>query len=189
MSYTVTVRNDSRYWDGYELIHTWLVLTDENDKHTGFGYFPASDAGTNGAVDDSEKLWDRHYTESVTLEISFEQYEQLIKNIGIFKHSPPDYKVIPNDKFYNCTVAADAILKSAGINYLDGVQTPYGVAGRIKGFSVDLSFADKKGGNERPVTLLEGGMGALTTSPEMNTGDKTGEYCQHRNKIIHFIVC
>ncbi|WP_142467492.1 hypothetical protein, partial [Klebsiella spallanzanii] len=78
MSYTVTIRNDSRYWDGYGLIHTWLVITDENGEHTGFSYFPAPDAGTNGAVDDSDELWGRHYTESVTLEISFEQYEQLI---------------------------------------------------------------------------------------------------------------
>ncbi|HAT1603872.1 TPA: hypothetical protein I8Y23_000144 [Raoultella planticola] len=59
----------------------------------------------------------------------------MAKAISKFEKSSPLYDLIPDGdgSDFNCTTAASFILKSAGIDFLDSVQSPFGVAAKING--------------------------------------------------------
>lgn len=150
MSYSVTVKNDAQFCNGHGIVHTWLVLKAPGEKEIHFGFSPKNGMeyyNVEGVIDKEDYLKTRNHSESITFDIDQKQYQAMTSAINDFTTTVPTYDLLPdtdsNDD-YNCTKAADAILQSGGINFLDGVQSPFGVAGRINGFAsgicpIDLS--------------------------------------------------
>ncbi len=137
MSYTVTIKNDSLFTNGQGAVHTWLELSDGSSKVVYFGFTP-TDLGyfnNKGSLDGDDYLKQRVSSEQLTIEITAEQYGSMDGAISDFKESPPLYDLIPDGdgSDFNCTTAASFILKSAGIDFLDSVQSPFGVAAKING--------------------------------------------------------
>nr|WP_159465623.1 calcium-binding protein [Scandinavium goeteborgense] len=137
MKKTITIKNDASFVNGDGVVHTWLVLNDGKGGSRNFGFTPKKASGyfnVEGELDKKEYLDTRNYSQSLTIEISAEQYSKIFYAIQISTDNLPMYDLIPDGNGgddFNCTTAADYILKSAGIHILDGVQSPFGVAGRI----------------------------------------------------------
>ncbi|EMX4958199.1 hypothetical protein AAG778_003348 [Raoultella planticola] len=137
MSYTVTIKNDSLFTNGQGAVHTWLELSDGSSKVIYFGFTP-TDLGyfnNKGLLDGDNYLKQRISSEQLTIGITAEQYGSMAEAISKFKNFPPLYDLIPDGdgSDFNCTTAASFILKSAGIDFLDSVQSPFGVAAKING--------------------------------------------------------
>ncbi|QFG76746.1 hypothetical protein DMB90_12020 [Raoultella planticola] len=97
---------------------------------TDLGYF-----NNKGSLDGDNYLKQRISSEQLTIGITAEQYGSMAEAISKFKNFPPLYDLIPDGdgSDFNCTTAASFILKSAGIDFLDSVQSPFGVAAKING--------------------------------------------------------
>ncbi|EPP8467996.1 TPA: hypothetical protein ACTXAV_003331 [Raoultella planticola] len=137
MSYTVTVKNDSLLTNGQGSVHTWLELSDGSSNVVYFGFTPSGFGYFNktGILDEKNYLKQRVSSEQLTIGITAEQYGSMAEAISKFKTSPPLYDLIPDGdgSDFNCTTAASFILKSAGIDFLGSVQSPFGVAAKING--------------------------------------------------------
>lgn len=73
-------------------------------------------------------------TEKITINITRNQYDRIINNAAHFYDNHPLYDLTPdNEGDYNCVTAARALLQSAGIDYLNNIQTPFGVKYKIHG--------------------------------------------------------
>jgi len=148
MKYTVTIKNDSEFFNGEGIVHTWLEFNKPGES-TGkevteyFGFSPKNDLeyfNVEGAFDKAEYLKNSAYSESKTFEMTKEQYERMKEEIGSFNGIAPVYDIMPDDSSdsdYNCTKIADQILESAGIDYLSGIESPFGVANKINGVETD----------------------------------------------------
>ncbi|VFS92170.1 Uncharacterised protein [Raoultella planticola] len=135
MPYTVTIKNDSLFTNGQGAIHTWLELSDGSSDVVYFGFTP-TDLGyfnNKGSLDSGDYLKQRVSSEQLTIGITAEQYGSMAKAISKFEKSSPLYDLIPDGdgSDFNCTTAASFILKSAGIDFLDSVQSPFGVAAKL----------------------------------------------------------
>ncbi|WP_318392003.1 calcium-binding protein [Enterobacter sp.] len=147
MSYTVTIKNDSQFHNGHGIVHTWIELNSSGDETKYYGFSPKNGLeyfNVDRVFDKDDYLKKREYSESKTLEITKEQYDAMVAEGNRLKGLESTYDLMPDDTSgsdYNCTVVADHILQSGGIDFLDGVQSPFGVAGRINGISADTSGA------------------------------------------------
>ncbi|MFB5643397.1 calcium-binding protein, partial [Kluyvera ascorbata] len=144
MTYSVTIKNDAQFSNGKGIVHTWLEINDGSSEVIYFGFSPKNtDSGyfnVPGIADKKVYLQDRNYSQEKRIDISKEQYDAMVAQAQYFSDNPPMYDLIPDknsDSDYNCTTAADAVLQAGGVEFLDGVQSPFGVAGRIDGISID----------------------------------------------------
>ncbi|HAD9381739.1 TPA: hypothetical protein IAU40_004437, partial [Salmonella enterica subsp. enterica serovar Albany] len=144
MGYQVTIKNDSKPFnntaEGY--VHTWLELDDGqgNKKYFGFtpedGWFAGNITGKDvvAKVEVDDDLKGRIPTESKTIPLSEAQYQSMRDMINSFPNHNYSYDITPDgDGDYNCTTAVDKVLQSGGVDYLNGLQTPFGVSDLING--------------------------------------------------------
>lgn len=138
MPYSVTIKNDSSLVDRIGFVHTWLTLNIPGA--TKYFSFSNSDGlsligfDSPGKSSVEEHLKKRPPTEDHTINITEIQYVVLNKEFDDFYKRNPNYDLTPdNEGDYNCVTASRAILQAAGIHYLDGIQTPFGVKYKIKG--------------------------------------------------------
>lgn len=143
MSYTVTILNDAGLFDFKKTIHTWLKFDGPGTASVYFSFansdtksFIGFDSNGRSSIDDSLKK--RKSTEKRTLTISKRQYNILVRQVTKFYNDRPQYDLTPEgDGDYSCVTAAAEILRRAGIYYLNDVQSPFGVANKIRdGFDV-----------------------------------------------------
>lgn len=145
-NYKVTVKNDASVRDGQGAVHTWLVVTEPGGKTRTISYtLGAGGAVTNEQAGsfDNEAQRERKPTEEVTFNITQEQAQAMIKRWGELEKTPPNYDALPDgDGDGNCVTVASDILKAGGVDYLVGIQDPYGVENKIEGSSPWMSLGD-----------------------------------------------
>ncbi|GEM_PF-1684585 len=182
MGYTVTIKNDAEFCNGENIVHTWLVFTDPTGEEKTFGFSPKDHAGyfnVEGAIDKDNYLAKRNYSQSKTFDVTKQQFDQMISAKDSFSDTPKVYDLLPDNSSgndYNCTTAADSILKAAGITFLDGVQSPFGVAGRIDGSAMDscpVNLSDNVGWQDILSPFLAPFTKAITADYAFTLGDKT----------------
>ncbi|MBJ3591875.1 hypothetical protein JGC56_12125 [Salmonella enterica subsp. enterica serovar Saintpaul] len=145
MFYTVTIKNDAEFSNGHGIVHTWLELNSPENGVEYFGFSPKNDFeyfNVEGEVDEDNYLKTRGFSESITLEITKAQYEAMADEINNISKIPLVYDLMPDDNSgsdYNCTTMARHILESGNVDFLSGVQSPFGVAGRINGIAADVN--------------------------------------------------
>ncbi|MFK3661946.1 hypothetical protein ACI2I2_15735, partial [Scandinavium sp. NPDC088450] len=172
MKNTITIKNDSSFTNGDGVVHTWLILNSDGKETLRFGFTPSEGNGyfnVEGEVDIDDYLRTRNFSQSLTLEISDEQYDKISNSIDVFSSNIPMYDLIPDGNGgsdFNCTTAVDFILKSAGIDILDGVQSPFGVAGRID----SLAFSHSSNYDDFPIIDITASFNTFESAIDTSMG-------------------
>ena len=142
--YYVIIKNDtSILLDGHGFIHTWMEIHGPKGaiKYVSFGA-DVKDAFADkpGHFDGEEKVKDRPCSQQKLIPLTEEGYELIIAKIKELEDSKPRYDMGPDDGEYgnglgdednNCITICDIVLQAGGINYLKGIQTPYGLRAKI----------------------------------------------------------
>ena len=145
MEYSVTIKNDSRFSNGDGIVHTWLEFNATGEDAQYFGFSPQKGSGyfnVNGDIDEEGYLGKRNFSESITLKITKEQYDKMLDTAKKISENIPLYDLMPDSDHgpdYNCTTMANYVLESGDVYFLSGVQSPFGVAGRISGIAGDVT--------------------------------------------------
>lgn len=155
--YSVTIMNDSDYLDGQGLVHTWLVFNNGNNDVKYFSFentyaaaIPSIAIGNeaSGKCTDESDIKHKRPTESLTIPITEEQYNQLIEASRVFCSDPPNYELKPSfsaqvhlrlwflKDVFNCVTASNKILQAARIGFLTLADTPSVVKQRINNGSI-----------------------------------------------------
>lgn len=156
--------NDSSLLDRQGAIHTWLTFNNGNSVTKYFSFenqYAVSIVGialgqkVGGICAEDNKIKDRTPTESLTIPITEEQYNQLIDASQKFCANPPNYDLqpypetkhfiqlsIPNDVF-NCVTASSKILLAANINILALAFSPREVKERITTGKIEFNTPNK----------------------------------------------
>lgn len=133
----VTVMNDASLTDGQGAVHTWLIIgcpgtspivfSFSNSDNTSLVGFDSP--GKSSAADMST----RTPSEKHTIGITTNQYNVLKREVNTFYDHHPKYDLTPdNEGDFNCVTAARTLLQLASIDYLNNIQTPFGVKQKIR---------------------------------------------------------
>ena len=133
--------NYSSLWDRIGFVHTWIKYDGEDGRTKYFSFSAGTTLDTAGNIlfdiDNvglitNDKMQDRVPTTQISIEITEQQYNNLIINIASFEGNKVNYDILPDEEGdFNCTTAAGYVLSQSGIHYLDGLQNPYAVSNRI----------------------------------------------------------
>lgn len=143
MTHSVTIMNDASLVDGEGAVHTWLMANSTGHPTQYFSFSNSDTASIIGFDSPGKSSVDEHLkkrlpTEKVSLAITKQQYDMLIKEFTDFYNRNPKYDLTPdNEGDYNCVTASRLMLQIAGIYYLDNIQTPFGVKYKINGGQSD----------------------------------------------------
>lgn len=125
--YSVTVNNDNRLTDFQGFVHTWLVIRRGNEATT-FSFSNGSPCGVSSASEMSNRI----PTDKLDIEITKNQYDNMMAEISSFYASCPKYSLLPKPACYNCVTAAGRILSAGNVDLLNRCHTPQDVQNEIR---------------------------------------------------------
>ncbi|MBN3859850.1 hypothetical protein GKC56_04885 [Neisseriaceae bacterium PsAf] len=163
--YTLSIHNDSDLSDDWGYIHTWLDVSDGNQKEyisfcandleddramakIGEGRFDGRDLCGDSLCDKDAKPTDRYYdrrppSESYTFDISKEKYDKILSQYKTLTELKikPTYEATGRRKgCYNCTTFARELLLHVDIDVLKHARSPLSVKKIIKALENNLSI-------------------------------------------------